>query len=324
MKKLQTFIDLFAGIGGFRIALNDHGLECVFTSEWDKYAQQTYLLNFGDIPFGDITKIASEQIPNHDCLCAGFPCQAFSISGKQGGFNDTRGTLFFEIARIVKAKKPKVLFLENVKNFEKHDSGKTLVTIKNVITDLGYSFYSKTLNSSFFGVPQHRERLYMVCIRNDMGISKFKFPNPTYKEVNLKDILEKNLITNDFEICRSDISLKGNSILENNLFKTKILKPIRVGTINKGGQGERIYSEEGHAITLSAYGGGVASKTGAYLINNKIRKLSERECLRVQGFPETFIFPKNMPRNQIYKMCGNSVSVPVIDKIFSQIELYIS
>ncbi len=324
MKPLITFIDLFAGMGGFRIALNNIGLECVFSSEWDKYAQQTYFFNFGEMPHGDITKIENEKIPNHDCLCAGFPCQAFSISGKQGGFNDTRGTIFFEIARIVKDKKPKVLFLENVRNLEKHDNGKTFLTIKNVINDLGYSFNSKILNSSFFGIPQHRERLYMVCIRNDLGIKKFEFPNPTFEQVNLRDILEKNLEINNYEIKRLDISLKGNPILENNLFKSKILKPIRIGTINKGGQGERIYSDEGHAITLSAYGGGVASKTGAYLIDNKIRKLSERECLRAQGFPEAFDFPKSIPRYQIYRMCGNSVSVPIIEKIINQIVLFIS
>jgi len=321
---MQTFIDLFAGIGGFRIALNRYGLDCVFSSEWDKHAQQTYSLNFGELPHGDITKIANENIPNHDCLCAGFPCQAFSISGKQGGFNDTRGTLFFEIARIVKSKQPKVLFLENVKNLEKHDSGKTLMTIKNIINDLGYSCYSKVLNSGYFGVPQHRERLYIVCIRNDIGIKQFEFPNPTYEDVNLKDIIENDLEIEDYAINRLDIAIKGNPVIENNLFKTKILKPVRIGTINKGGQGERIYSDEGHAITLSAYGGGVASKTGAYLINNKIRKLSERECLRAQGFPETYEFPENIPRNQIYKMCGNSVSVPVIERIFNQICLCIS
>ncbi len=164
----------------------------------------------------------------------------------------------------------------------------------------------------------------MVCIRKDLGIKNFKFPNPTYQKVNLKDILEKDLEVTNYEINRLDIFLKDNPTIENNLLKTKFLKPIRIGTINKGGQGERIYSDEGHAITLSAYGGGVASKTGAYLIDNKIRKLSVRECLRAQGFPETFEFPKNMPVNQIYKMCGNSVSIPVIEKIFNQINLFIS
>ncbi len=141
MKPLITFIDLFAGIGGFRIALNKNRLKCVFSSEWDKYAQQTYALNFGDFPQSDLTKITNDQIPNHDCLCAGFPCQAFSISGKQGGFNDTRGTLFFEIVRIAKDKKPKVLFLENVKNLEKHHNGKTLSVMRNIINELGYYFF---------------------------------------------------------------------------------------------------------------------------------------------------------------------------------------
>ena len=160
----------------------------------------------------------------------------------------------------------------------------------------------------------------MVCIRKDLNIKNFEFPNPTFEKIHLSDILEKNLKINNYEINRLDISFKENPIVENNLFKIKTLKPIRIGTINKGGQGERIYSDQGHAITLSAYGGGVASKTGAYLIDNKIRKLSARECLRAQGFPETFEFPKNIPINQAYKMCGNSVSIPVIEKIFTQIK----
>jgi len=321
----MKFIDLFAGIGGFRIALEEGGSKCVYSSEWDKFAQITYRHNFNDLPEGDITQINPQSIPEHDILCGGFPCQAFSISGKQGGFDDTRGTLFFDVANIVKFKKPKVLFLENVRNFIRHDGGRTLNTIKNVLDKLGYDVFTSVLNSSNFGVPQHRQRVYIVCFNKDLNVTNFKFPSPTYKEIYLKDILEKNVDTKDYEINRTDMVIKGNEkLLTDDLVAGKKLRPIRVGTISKGGQGERIYSPEGHAITLSAYGGGIAGKTGAYLINRKVRQLTKRECLRVQGFPENFNFPDDISKGQVYKMCGNSVSVPVIRKIYHQIKSVIS
>ena len=321
----MKFIDLFAGIGGFRIALEEGGSKCVYSSEWDKFAQITYRHNFNDLPEGDITQINPQSIPEHDILCGGFPCQAFSISGKQGGFDDTRGTLFFDVANIVKFKKPKVLFLENVRNFIRHDGGRTLNTIKNVLDKLGYDVFTSVLNSSNFGVPQHRQRVYIVCFNKDLNVTNFKFPSPTYKEIYLKDILEKNVDTKDYEINRTDMVIKGNEkLLTDDLVAGKKLRPIRVGTISKGGQGERIYSPEGHAITLSAYGGGIAGKTGAYLINRKVRQLTKRECLRVQGFPENFNFPDDISKRQVYKMCGNSVSVPVIRKIYHQIKSVIS
>jgi DNA (cytosine-5)-methyltransferase 1 len=320
----MKFIDLFAGIGGFRIALEEGGSKCVYSSEWDKFAQITYKHNFNDLPEGDITQINPQSIPEHDILCGGFPCQAFSISGKQGGFDDTRGTLFFDVANIVKFKKPKVLFLENVRNFVRHDGGRTLNTIKNVLDKLGYDVFTSVLNSSNFGVPQHRQRVYIVCFNKDLNVTNFKFPSPTYKEIYLKDILEKNVDTKDYEINRTDMVIKGNEkLLTDDLVAGKKLRPIRVGTISKGGQGERIYSPEGHAITLSAYGGGIAGKTGAYLINRKVRQLTKRECLRVQGFPESFSFPDEITRAQVYKMCGNSVSVPVVSKIFKQVVSYL-
>ena len=321
----MKFIDLFAGIGGFRIALERNNGECVYSVEWDKYAQETYLFNYKDLPEGDITQILETNIPDHDILCGGFPCQAFSISGKQSGFSDTRGTLFFDIARIVKEKNPKVIFLENVKNIYRHDNGRTLKTIKNTLDELGYTVFIELLNSSNFGVPQNRQRIFFVCFRKDLKIDDFNFPIPDYIDVCLEDILEDDSITGDYIIQRKDISLKQKQESSTeDLFNKRLLKPIRVGTISKGGQGERIYSPKGHAITLSAYGGGVAGKTGAYLVNGKIRQLSPRECLRVQGFPETFAFPDTISKSQIYKMCGNSVSVPVVEKVYQSILSYIS
>jgi DNA (cytosine-5)-methyltransferase 1 len=259
-----TFIDLFAGIGGFRLGFSEHGAKCVFSSEWDKFASSTYEFNFDHKPFGDITQIHESQIPKHNFLCAGFPCQAFSISGKQDGFNDARGTLFFDIARIASHVKPEILVLENVKNLVKHDEGNTLKTIYRILGDIGYVVYHKVLNSSLYGVPQARERVYFVCFRKDLGIKEYTYPEPSYEKICIQDIAEPDNMTDSFIINRKDIKLNvSNQSGEGDLLDEKKLQPIRLGIINKGGQGERIYSSSGHAITLSAYGGGIAGKTGA-------------------------------------------------------------
>jgi len=304
------FIDLFAGIGGFRIALEKHGAKCVFTSEWDEPAQITYKENFGDMPHGDITKINEADIPKHDILCAGFPCQAFSISGKQKGFKDARGTLFFDIARIAKHHQPKVLFLENVKNLVIHYHGNTLKIILRILDEIGYNAYYQVLMASHYGVPQARERIYIVAFRKDLGVNYFYFPKPTYKKIYVKDVLEDDAKTSDCIVYRKDIKFWKRD-------ETPQLKPIQIGQINNGGQGERIYSINGHAITLSAYGGGAAGKTGAYFVNGKIRRLSPRECARVQGFPESFKIP--VSKSQSYKQFGNSVAAPVVESVFLQI-----
>ncbi|WP_396152798.1 DNA cytosine methyltransferase [Flavobacterium sp.] len=313
-----SFIDLFAGIGGFHLALKSFGANCVFASEWDKFASATYQENFGIKPFGDITKINENEIPTHDILCGGFPCQAFSISGKQKGFEDVRGTLFFDIARIVNHHKPKVLFLENVKNLVKHENGKTLEIITNILKELDYEVFTKVLNSSNFGLPQNRERLYILAFHKSIDSSKFSFPSPTNEPICLGKILE-NQPENAKVIDRDDIEIYKNYTVSSNLFSDIQLlnKPIQIGKVNKGGQGERIYHPLGHAITLSAHGGGVGSKTGLYLINDKIRKLSPRECARVQGFPESFIL--NSSDTQTYKQFGNSVSVDVLQHILFEI-----
>jgi len=286
-KKLSNnkFIDLFAGIGGFHYALSSIGAQCVFASEWDIHAAETYNKNFNFKPQGDITKIEVEDIPSHDILCGGFPCQPFSIAGKQKGFEDIRGTLFFDIARIVDYHKPKVLFLENVKNLSQHDEGKTFKTILITLRNLGYTTYYKVLNASNFGLPQNRERVYIVAFRNDINSENFKFPIPPNIPICLLDVLEKNPI-NAKVITRDDIEIYREYIPQKTLFNemTLLNKPIQIGKVNKGGQGERIYHPLGHAITLSAYGGGVGSKTGLYLIDGEIRKLSPRECARVQGY----------------------------------------
>lgn len=301
------FIDLFAGIGGFRLALESYGATCVYSNEWDKHAQKTYEMNFHEIPDGDITKVNETTIPDHDILCAGFPCQAFSISGKQKGFEDSRGTLFFDVARIVKAKKPKVVFMENVRNFASHDNGNTLKVVQNTMNELGYDFYSDVLNSLDYGVPQKRERIYMVCFKKDLNIKNFSFPKPFKLDIFLEDLLLPESEVTDLIIHRDDLVLKENYINEN------VPKTIRVGTVGKGGQGERIYNPKGIAITLSAYGGGIFAKTGGYLIKNHTRKLHPRECARVMGYPDDYQF--NPSFSQAYKQFGNSVVINVLQYI---------
>lgn len=304
----MTFIDLFAGLGGFRIALESMGAKCVYSNEWDDPVRQVYADNFGDIPDGDITKVDESSIPDHDILCAGFPCQAFSISGKQRGFEDSRGTLFFDVARIVKAKKPKVVFMENVKNFATHDGGKTLEVVKSTMEELGYTFYQKVLNAVDYGIPQKRERIYMVCFRNDLQITDFNFPKPFKLTRHVEDfLLTDDELVKDLYVNRPDTYFNG---LEDDQYSNR---SIRLGIVNKGGQGERIYSTKGIAITLSAYGGGVFAKTGGYLINGRIRKLHPRECARLMGFPDSYKISKSS--SQAYKQFGNSVVIDVLQLI---------
>lgn len=317
------YIDLFAGIGGFHQALSSVGGKCVFASEWDKHAAAVYEENYGIKPYGDITQINEEDIPAHDILCGGFPCQAFSISGKQRGFEDDRGNLFFDIVRIAKFHRPKVLFLENVRNFERHDNGNTLKRVLAELDRIGYEVSYKVLNASNFGLPQNRERIFLVGINRDIEVTEFHFPKPLGKISSIVDILEdspanvKVVDRPDTYFTKKDykpeLGLRGEMLLPN--------RPIQIGYVNKGGQGERIYSSYGHAVTLSAYGGGVGSKTGLYFVDGVIRKLSPRECARVQGFPESFILPK--APTQAYKQFGNSVAVNVVKAIAKKIHFLI-
>lgn len=310
--KDYKFIDLFAGLGGFRLALESLGAKCVYSNEWDKFAQEVYKANFNETPEGDITKVDENTIPDHDILCAGFPCQAFSISGKQKGFEDSRGTLFFDVARIVKCKKPKVVFMENVKNFASHDNGRTLEVVKSTMEELGYSFNYKVLNAVDYGVPQKRERIYMVCFRNDLNIPKFKYPKPQQLLKHIEDfLLTDELQVEHLYVKRTDT--RYNDKIDDEYSNTSI----RLGIVNNGGQGERIYSVKGIAITLSANGGGVFAKTGGYLINGRPRRLHPRECARLMGYPDKYIMAKNT--NQAYKQFGNSVVIDVLQYIAIEI-----
>lgn len=310
------YIDLFAGIGGFRLALDSFGAKCVFTSEWDKHSQDVYIKNFGDEPNGDITKISEQDIPKHDFLFGGFPCQPFSISGKQKGFDDTRGTLFFDIARIAKYHKPKVMILENVKNILTINGGETLSTIKEILEkELNYSVFIKLLKGNDFGVPQQRERVFFMCFHHSLKIPNFELSNPDFNKYSVRDILEEGRFP-EIEINRDDITISDKSPSKD-LLSNFPNKPIRIGTINKGGQGERIYHIDGVGITLSAHGGGPGKKTGAYLVNDKIRRLTIRESARMMGFPEDFKISSS--NAQAYTQFGNAVVVNVVQFIIKDI-----
>lgn len=306
-----TFIDLFAGLGGFRLALESFGAKCVYSSEWDRAVQEVYYKNFNDMPDGDITKVDEKNIPVHDILCAGFPCQAFSISGKQRGFDDSRGTLFFDVARIVRYHKPKIIFLENVKNFATHDNGNTLKVVVTTLEELGYNVYYKVLNSVDYGIPQKRERIYIVCFRKDIDNKKFTFPTKSKLEKHVIDFLEENPDVTIYNEKKYPIIYNGKL---DNEFSNKM---IRLGIVNKGGQGERIYSIKGIAATLSAYGGGVFAKTGGYLVNGIVRRLSPRECARIMGYPDTYKITNN--KTEAYKQFGNSVVIDVLQYIVLEI-----
>ena len=295
--------------GGFRLALQKQGYSCVFCCDIDKKAQETYKNNFGDTPLGDITEIPKKKNSKHEILCAGFPCQSFSVSGKHGGMNDTRGRLFYEIVRIAKYHKPAIMLLENVKNILSVNNKKVIETIKKEIDDAGYNLFYDVLNSSFFRIPQKRERVYFVCIRKDTNF-KYDSIKPSNKKIYLKDILMSN------DDCKSLI-VKRKDMQYDTKKQPKALKPIRIGHVNKAHQGERIYSINGHSVTLAATTGGAGANTGLYLVNGSIRRLHIEECKQLMGFPKNF---KLSVERASYKQLGNAVMPYMIEKIVQAIK----
>jgi len=293
-----TFIDLFAGIGGIRIAFERAGGACVFTSEWDKSCQDMYEANFGDRPHGDITKLVAEDIPDHDILTGGFPCQAFSIIGSKLGFADTRGTLFFDVERILKKKQPKAFLLENVKQLTTHDNGRTFKIILNKLENLGYFVHYKVLNGLDFGVPQKRERIMLVGFKKNYP---FEFPKRGTKTKVLADILEsdnkidKKHFLSDYFRKKLQIRLKEQN-------KKITSRPVVLHE-NKGGN----IGIHPHSCALRANG------SYNYLTVNGERRLTPREMLRLQGFPDTFKII--VPDTQARKQAGNSVVVPQIEAV---------
>ncbi len=285
-KPQYTFIDLFAGIGGFHQAFHNEGAKCVFVSEWDEFARKTYYENYKKISpeifeekigkdgkiqqslfAGDITKVDAKDIPDFDILTGGFPCQPFSQAGFKKGFEDTRGTLFFDIARIIKEKQPKAFFIENVRGLLKHDGGKTFEVIKNVIeNELGYSLFFQIIKASDYGVPQHRPRLYMVGFKNKN--IKFEFPKPIELKMTMSDVF-----------------------------------------------GGKVDKKVGYTLRVGGRGSGLNDRRNwdTYLVDGEVRRLSPKEGLRMQGFPEDFVFP--VSEGQAMKQLGNSVAVPAIQAV---------
>lgn len=287
------FVDLFAGIGGIRIPFDEMGYRCVFSSEWDRAAQATYEANFGERPMGDITKVAEDDIPPHDLLLAGFPCQAFSIMGKMRGFDDTRGTMFFEVARIVRRHNPRAVLLENVKNLVSHDGGRTFEVILRTLGELGYHTKWKVLNALDFGVPQKRERVIIV---------------------GFKELAVAEAFSLDFEKVPYSLSgiLEPDEVVDRSLFASEAMVRKRAASV----AGKKVFYpsvwHENKSGNISVLDHSCALRTGAsynYLLINGVRRPSSRELLRLQGFPDSFRIV--VPHAEVRRQTGNSVAVPI-------------
>ena len=283
-----TFIDLFAGIGGFHLALHNLGAKCVFAAEWDDKARETYRANFEKVEPSlflngsfatDITKVPASSVPSHNILCAGFPCQPFSVAGQKLGFEDTRGTLFFNIAEIIKEKQPDAFFLENVRGLKNHDGGRTFEVIRATLEGLGYSFYWQQVKASDFGLPQHRPRLFMVGFREDYN-ELFSFPQPVPLDYRMKDVFEANDVNKEIGF-----------------------------TLRVGGRGSKIDDRRNWEF---------------YLVDGELRRITPKEGKRMQGFPDSFALP--VSEVQAMKQLGNSVAVPAVqmtaERIIETINLH--
>ncbi len=295
------FIDLFAGIGGTRLAFQTAGMSCVFSSEWDLAAQKTYEANFGEKPHGDITQIAETDIPEFDVLVAGFPCQPFSSIGRRQGFlHATQGTLFFDILRILSHHKPAAFLLENVKGLKTHDSGRTWQVIRESLEELGYNVSAEVLDASNFGVPQRRERIYIVGFRDTQVSARFRFPEPQKTKVGIGKYIESGIFD------------RG---ISEHLQKSYLFK-------QDDGRPEIVSTETTMPVkTLVASYHKIQRLTGTFVRDEKsgLRLLSENECKAIMGFPENFRVP--VSRTQMYRQFGNSVAVPVVTLIASQIRV---
>ena len=334
-----TFIDLFAGIGGIRLPFQQLNGKCLFSSEWDKFAIKTYASNYGELPNGDITKIPSSQIPSHDILLAGFPCQAFSQAGLKKGFTDTRGTMFFEIQRILAAKQPKAFLLENVKQLKGHDKGKTLKTIleilrgenkqdipqdypvsdevrKSMNKKLNYAVDFRVLRANNFGIPQKRERIYIVGFNRDY----FKNRNALDKKIEemFSSLEQKKSVTRLGDILEENSKVDEKYTISDRLLAGHIRRR-KEHKIKGNGFGYSLFNSESpfcNTISARYYKDGSEILIDQSDINKNPRKLTPRECARIQGFPDEFNV-SSVSDVQIYKQFGNSVSVPVIRNIAS-------
>ncbi len=310
MNKKFNFIDLFAGIGGFRLALEELDGNCVFSSEIDKFAQDTYYENFKEKPFGDITKIKEDEIPNHDILCGGFPCQPFSIAGLRKGFEDTRGTLFFDILRILKKKKPKSFILENVKGLINHNKGHTFEVILSNLKSLNYEIYYDVLNTKDFNIPQNRERLFIIGFEKNKvkNYKNFNFPQKINSTLKLEDII-------DFNNKSSDITATVRKHLNSHIENKKI-KNINRYTIITEVRPSRCSSRSDNISPCLTAKMGTGGNNIPIILDLK-RKITEIEALQIMGFPKNFRLPNS--KHQSFKQIGNSVSPKIVQLLGEEI-----
>lgn len=304
------FVDLFAGTGGIRIPFDEVGGVCVLSSEWDKYAQVSYEANFGEKPLGDLQNIDENDVPNHNIIMGGFPCQPFSHAGLKRGFDDTRGTLFFDIARIIKKHKPEIVFLENVKGFKGHDKGRTWETVRNSLNELGYNVTAEVLSAKDFGVPQNRQRFYIIGLKREKYGNDvfFEFPEPPKTPTRVGDILEKNV---DSKYTISDRLWAGHQ-------RRKIQHKER-----GNGFGYGLFNEESfYTNTISARYYKDGSEVLIEQEGRNPRKLTPREAARLQGYPDSYKIV--VSDTQAYKQFGNAVAVPVIRAIVQQLKPFIN
>ena len=322
---MVTFIDLFSGIGGFRLGLERAGFKCIFSSEIDKHCRFAYRSNFGSTPVGDITEFPITNIPDHDILAGGFPCQSFSICGKRKGFDDKRGSLFFHICEIIKHKQPQVIFLENVKYLIHHNNGNTLNLMLSSLNELGYHVTFKVLNSLHFGVPQNRERIIIIGSK----ARAFNFSSIKYNHklnIKLSDFLDQKgefeyLKKNEYTLIDNPIQQKNSGLFfvgyRNKGIWKKGIRPNTKHLSRVHRQPNRIYSILGTHPTIPSQ-----EPSGRFFIyipkEKKVRKLTLRECYRIMGFPDTFkIYGK---KQEAYKQIGNSICTPMVQNIAQQID----
>ena len=305
---MKTFIDLFAGIGGFRVALERKGLECVFSSEIHDKTRKVYELNFKDKIVGDITTIPSHDIPPHDVLCAGFPCQSFSVTGNKKGIKEKRGNLFNEIVRIAKHHNPSVLLLENVPHLLHMNSGDDIKVIETKINEIGYNLHYSILNASQYGIPQARKRIYFVGLPQNSNL-EYVPPTPTNKNIFLRDILDDNSVSEELLLKQK------NLVIEKPEYPTPQNAPIKIGYIKNRMRpvSQLIYHSNGHAVTL------LTKKTSMpyYRINNTIRRLSLIECKKLMGFNKNHI---TSPEYWGYRQTGNAVIPQMIEYVYDSIQ----
>jgi len=306
------YVDLFCGLGAFHQSFRNHGgFECVLACDINDKVREIYEANHGVRPFGDIKEMDPDFLPDFELLCAGFPCQPFSIAGNQKGFEDKNGNLFYDILNIVDAKKPKMAILENVKNLKTHDNGRTYKVIERAFLDRGYSFFSKVMEATHYGSPQCRQRIFMVATK----LGEFSFPAKFEKQRLVSSV-----------ICRSDSSewVSGKYYLVGKKskprpFKPRILFDVHSKETKKGGrQGERVYDIDACGVTICASSGGPGAKTGLYKVGNKIRRLNTGECLQMFGFPKNYNFCSIGDEQKLFYL-GNSIVVNVVDALVPEI-----